>query len=96
MITIDDGKRVHQHRKGETKTKQIGRILHNPHVNGPAEKREPFIYIAGACLTAGDCKEIGDYLQYLGSKQKFHDEGKHREAGDTVYALGKFIVDNLK
>ena len=55
------GNKILQHRDGESKTKTIGTIMHNPNVNNPA-KREPFIYINGLCLTSDELHDMANRL----------------------------------
>jgi len=78
MIKIDEGNRVFQYRKGETKTKQVGRLMHNPKVNGTPEAKQPFIYINGACLTADDCSDIASALRAIAGRYQF-DECNNRQ-----------------
>lgn len=78
MIQIDEGNRVFQHRKGEEKTKQVGKLMHNPNVCGAPEKREPFIYINGVCLTADDCSDIASALRAIAGRYQF-DENNNRQ-----------------
>lgn len=82
MIKIDDRKGVYQFRKGEPKTKRLGRLMHNPNVCGPAEKREPFVYINGACLTADDCTEIANWLRHMAGVHQFEEH--HRRLAEEA------------
>jgi len=69
MIHIDEKNRITRSRTGETKTIPVGKILHNPdRKGGHIDNRLPFIYIAGICLTANDCKQIGELLDSFNEK----------------------------
>jgi len=62
MITKDERGNLNINRTGETKTKRIGTILHNPEYKGSDEKRLPFAYMNGVCLTAEDCRQMAELL----------------------------------
>jgi len=78
MVRIDENNRVFQHCKGEEKTKQVGKLMHNPKLRGTPEKRKPFIYIKGVCLTADDCSDIASALRAIAGQYQFDEYNKRK------------------
>jgi len=78
MIKLNDNKVVYQHRKGETKGKRIGKLMHNPNVSGPVENRQPFVYLDGIKLTAEDCESIAKLLRQVAGEHQFNEFNKRR------------------
>ena len=70
MIKLNNDN-VLQHRKGEEKTKVIGKLMHNPEVSGPVENRQPFFYHEGLRLTADDCIAIANELRRRAGEHQF-------------------------
>lgn len=77
MIILNN-KVVCQLRKGETKGKRIGKLMHNPDVSGPAENRQPFVYLDGIKLTAEDCESIAKSLREMAGAHQFNEFNKRR------------------